>query len=240
MHQEAGIAEPGNIAAGVMAMESYNGAKQRTLLVVASHETFSKPLALAVQAEFPWIAVEQIETVEMACRSFARPVALILIEALLLGEAEATAAKLALLHPNARAAVIEANGRKPQCSLAGILKSKLVQGVLPMNMQLDVWLSVVRLMLHGGEYFPAEMLYPHRRLPFSKSRPMSELRDRAELTPREWEVLVLVAQGLQNKSIALRLNLSENTAKIHVHNIMRKLGAHNRTEAAAWLRDHEL
>jgi DNA-binding NarL/FixJ family response regulator len=38
---------------------------------------------------------------------------------------------------------------------------------------------------------------------------------------------------LQNKVIAAALKLSENTVKIHLHNIIRKLGAHNRTEAAA-------
>jgi two-component system, NarL family, response regulator YdfI len=51
------------------------------------------------------------------------------------------------------------------------------------------------------------------------------------LTPRELEVLQLLAQGLANKTIALRLHVSEHTAKFHVASIMTKLGAASRTEA---------
>lgn len=53
------------------------------------------------------------------------------------------------------------------------------------------------------------------------------------LTPRELEVLRLVAQGLQNKEIASALVISERTVKFHVSSIMGKLGAGNRTEAVS-------
>jgi two-component system, NarL family, response regulator YdfI len=51
------------------------------------------------------------------------------------------------------------------------------------------------------------------------------------LTPREIEVLRWLAEGLGNKEIAARLNISEHTAKFHVASIMGKLGATSRTEA---------
>jgi two-component system, NarL family, nitrate/nitrite response regulator NarL len=51
------------------------------------------------------------------------------------------------------------------------------------------------------------------------------------LTPREAEVLALLAEGLANKSIAQRLGVSERTAKFHVESILGKLGAENRSEA---------
>ncbi len=51
------------------------------------------------------------------------------------------------------------------------------------------------------------------------------------LTPREHEVLALLAEGLANKTIALRLGISESTAKFHVNAILGKLGADNRAEA---------
>jgi two-component system, NarL family, nitrate/nitrite response regulator NarL len=51
------------------------------------------------------------------------------------------------------------------------------------------------------------------------------------LTPRELEVLELVAEGLSNKLIAVRLEISEHTAKFHVNTILNKLGAQSRTEA---------
>ncbi len=52
-----------------------------------------------------------------------------------------------------------------------------------------------------------------------------------ELTRRELEVLNLLAEGLPNKVIAARLNISEHTVKFHVNAIMSKLGAQSRTEA---------
>jgi DNA-binding NarL/FixJ family response regulator len=51
------------------------------------------------------------------------------------------------------------------------------------------------------------------------------------LTPRELEVLQLLAEGLPNKVIAHRLDISEHTVKFHVNAVMGKLGAQSRTEA---------
>lgn len=51
------------------------------------------------------------------------------------------------------------------------------------------------------------------------------------LTPREHEVLQLMAEGLPNKTIAARLNISANTVKFHINAILSKLDAQSRTEA---------
>ena len=51
------------------------------------------------------------------------------------------------------------------------------------------------------------------------------------LTPRENDVLRLLAEGLPNKGVASRLEVSEHTVKFHVNSIMGKLNAQNRTEA---------
>jgi DNA-binding NarL/FixJ family response regulator len=58
-------------------------------------------------------------------------------------------------------------------------------------------------------------------------------QDFQPLTPRELEVLGLVAQGMQNKEIAARLVITERTVKFYVSSILAKLGAGNRTEAVA-------
>jgi DNA-binding NarL/FixJ family response regulator len=59
----------------------------------------------------------------------------------------------------------------------------------------------------------------------------SEIPIEEPLTPREREVLTLLADGLANKSIAVTLGISDQTVKAHVAAICGKLGAQNRTDA---------
>jgi DNA-binding NarL/FixJ family response regulator len=53
------------------------------------------------------------------------------------------------------------------------------------------------------------------------------------MTKREREIIVLIAEGMSNKDIAERLNLSTYTVKSHVHNVMEKLALHSRLQIAA-------
>lgn len=59
--------------------------------------------------------------------------------------------------------------------------------------------------------------------------------DPVDLTPREWEVLELIGEGLTNKKIAKNLHIELGTVKNHVHSILQKLDVDNREEAAAYL-----
>jgi len=59
-----------------------------------------------------------------------------------------------------------------------------------------------------------------------------------ELTPREREVLALLADGLPNKLIARRLDISEKTVKAHLTNIFHRIGVTDRTQAALWAQRH--
>ena len=52
------------------------------------------------------------------------------------------------------------------------------------------------------------------------------------LTRREREIVLALAEGLSNKEVGRRLNLSEGTVKVHLHNIYSKLGVKNRTALA--------
>ena len=63
--------------------------------------------------------------------------------------------------------------------------------------------------------------------------PLSEIQN-CELSLRETEILRLLVDGRSNKAIAATLNIAEATAKLHLRNIMRKLSATNRTQAALW------
>jgi DNA-binding NarL/FixJ family response regulator len=130
--------------------------------------------------------------------------------------------------------------------LDSLFDGKVIQGLLPFNLKLDIWLAVVWLMLNGGEYYPSTISR-------SADRTRAEVNDRPQnfvhqhnegiirpiktLTIREQQILELLSEGLQNKIIADRLTLSEHTVKVHVHNLIRKLRVHNRTQAAAVYRN---
>ncbi|MEU3650083.1 response regulator transcription factor [Lentzea sp. NPDC034063] len=63
---------------------------------------------------------------------------------------------------------------------------------------------------------------------------VSPARTSSTLTPREREILVLVARGQSNRDIATTLVISERTARTHVSNVLSKLGFVSRTQAALW------
>lgn len=60
----------------------------------------------------------------------------------------------------------------------------------------------------------------------------------ASLSPREREILSLLAAKLKNREIAQKLFLAEGTVKIYTHRLFKKLGVRNRTEAVAWALRH--
>jgi DNA-binding NarL/FixJ family response regulator len=133
--------------------------------------------------------------------------------------------------------------------LRALVAERLVQGLLPLNMQINVWLATVWLLLNGGEYFPSAALsrpgsagYLTRVAHGTGLEPrIGETGHTAErvLSTREAQVLELMSEGLQNKLIAAKMELSEHTVKVHVHNIIRKLKVHNRTQAAAVYRSYD-
>jgi DNA-binding NarL/FixJ family response regulator len=55
-----------------------------------------------------------------------------------------------------------------------------------------------------------------------------------ELTPTEVKVVQLVSQGMSNREIADKLNVSQRTIESHVSNMLNKTNLHNRTELARW------
>jgi two-component system nitrate/nitrite response regulator NarL len=66
----------------------------------------------------------------------------------------------------------------------------------------------------------------------AESRPTDP--EKAGLTDREREILRLIAEGMSNKVIARKLDISEGTVKVHVKNLLKKLNLRSRVEAAVW------
>lgn len=93
------------------------------------------------------------------------------------------------------------------------------QGFVVKDMPLDRLLDAIRAVHRGEQYIPPEIA--------------ARLNQRAisPLTPREQEVLQLVAKGLSNKDISEKLCLAEGTVKLHLTNILTKLNVSARTQA---------
>lgn len=105
---------------------------------------------------------------------------------------------------------------------------------LPLHMPLSSFVALLRILLAGDSVVPFELL---SALPTAQPDPPEAgpcADPQIQLTPREMEVLALVACGQCNKLIARKLQLSEHTVKLHIHNFITKIGATNRTEAARW------
>ncbi|MBB2753331.1 UNVERIFIED_ORG: DNA-binding NarL/FixJ family response regulator [Rhizobium aethiopicum] len=92
--------------------------------------------------------------------------------------------------------------------------------------------EAIQTVLSGSRYISPTMSTKVMENSLNGSAP-----DKNGLTPREREVMDLVAQGLSNKHIGLRLNLQEKTVKHHMTQILSKLGVSNRTEAALQWRE---
>ena len=74
----------------------------------------------------------------------------------------------------------------------------------------------------------------HRRIPTEVANRLAERLTRSELTSREMEVLELIVKGKTNKEIGAELGVAEGTVKIHINNILSKLGVSDRTQATTF------
>jgi DNA-binding NarL/FixJ family response regulator len=101
-----------------------------------------------------------------------------------------------------------------------------VRGLLARDLDGGRLAAALRALARGLLVFDEALLQPLLRPRPVPQAPLDPL------TPRELEVLQLLAQGLSNRRIAERLGISEHTAKFHVNAIVTKLGAQTRTDAA--------
>ena len=92
--------------------------------------------------------------------------------------------------------------------------------------------DAIQAVLDGGSWFPP--------MAAERSEADAELAARlAQLTPQQFRVLLCLADGLLNKQIAAELGLAENTVKVHVTAILKKLECYSRTQAAVLVKSLE-
>ena len=131
--------------------------------------------------------------------------------------------KVGLNYPLVPIAVLSAS--RSQRDIDKVLNTQAM-GFIPKDSSGQVMLDAVRLMLSGGIYKPTPM-----PLFSSVSDTSSDCRETLNLTPRQREVLGMLALGDSNKQIAALLSITEATTKMHITAIFKFLGVSNRTQA---------
>jgi two-component system nitrate/nitrite response regulator NarL len=109
-------------------------------------------------------------------------------------------------------------------------------GLILKDATLEHFITTIRSVAQGVSVLPAtltETIFSHvvRR---AGGRGTKAARQAVVMTPREREVMALIAEGRSNKEIAERLHIAVHTVKSHVHIILEKLALHTRLEIAAY------
>jgi two-component system nitrate/nitrite response regulator NarL len=106
------------------------------------------------------------------------------------------------------------------------------QGYLLKDMEPDELVSALRDIEKGRNVVAKDLTDALARMVQGETTMDDNAGPFADLTPREHEILCLLAEGQSNKLIARNLGISDGTVKLHVKAILRKLGIHSRVEAA--------
>ncbi|VAW43362.1 hypothetical protein MNBD_CHLOROFLEXI01-2723, partial [hydrothermal vent metagenome] len=101
-----------------------------------------------------------------------------------------------------------------------------VVGYLPRQAPQQVWQQCLEVVRDGGSYFPQTVL--------GRLQDVAQQQMAVSLTDREQELLTYLTQGLSNKEIAIRLDVSHHTVRNNLCQLYGKLGVATREEAAGW------
>jgi DNA-binding NarL/FixJ family response regulator len=135
--------------------------------------------------------------------------------------------ELAPAEAHAPAYVLLAAGTDPPAWTAEALRLG-VRAILPRDASAGEILAAVEAAAAG-----LALIQPQELERLLAAAPVPAAAQPSNLTPRELEVLRMMAEGAANKTIAWKLEISEHTVKFHVASILAKLGAGTRTEAVA-------
>lgn len=156
-----------------------------------------------------------------------------------------------LASPQVRQELATISGMLPGVPLAVFAEGESVEEIreallagarayIPSGLALGITKEIIRLVSAGGTYAPlsfiwhasAEASAQHGKMEWPAEIMAAGMTkvSRQEFTARQLEILRCLRAGFSNKRIACQLGLCENTVKVHVRNVMKKIGAANRTQ----------
>jgi DNA-binding NarL/FixJ family response regulator len=196
-----------------------------TILVADDHPLFRAAVLHALREAMPQATVvEAASAGVLGDALLAHPLADLVLLDLMMPGARGFSALLHVRgeHPQVPVVVISSNDHPRVIRRAQQFGAA---GFIPKSAPADAIGDAVVEVLDGGSWFP----------PMAVERSEADARlaaKLAQLTPQQFRVLLCLADGLLNKQIAHELGLAENTVKVHVTAILRKLECHSRTQAA--------
>ena len=209
------------------------------ILIVDDHLMYRKALRGALESHITKAHVLEADSLESAWKRLEPDgcIDLSLIDLSTAGVSFETLRGLHECYPKTRFAAMMALATRPD--IIRSLDAGLYGFVSKSQSDSEI-LGAIKDMLSGRVYVPVSLTkVGERTMNGSGARYHSNPpRDGAEalpdkLTPRQREVLALLARGMSNKEIARALRIAESTTKIHASGVLRVLGVRNRTEAAA-------
>lgn len=143
---------------------------------------------------------------------------------------------LAALHTHGmrRAALINVDPGANQTRLAAL---PCVCGLFSNDTSAENFLRGIKAIVDGEYWLPRHVLCEHLEHTRHPAQP-NQQDDGIKLSPKERQLLSLLAQGCSNDAIAGHLAISPHTVKAHFYNLYRKLQVHNRVQAVTWVQQH--
>lgn len=114
------------------------------------------------------------------------------------------------------------------------------RGYLLKNIETDFLLNAIRSAARGESVVSPQMIGKLMMGVRMGKEGVAQEDDREKLSPREKDIIALLAKGVSNKEMAHTLNVAESTIKIHVQNILKKLHLTSRVQAAVYAVEHGL
>ena len=206
------------------------------LLIADDHPMFRLALRQAVLGLHPQAKVLEAGTLEQAMGSLhEQEVDLVLLDLHMPGShGLAGLASIRCRHPAVAVAMISANDDPAVISRAIDFGA---QAFIPKSAAPGEISAALNAVFACETWVPPAL---QGRAQIASVRDQDLSRRLASLTPQQYRVLELVAQGQLNKQIADRMGIQERTVKAHLQAIFEKLGARNRTQAGVFLRQLEL
>lgn len=214
------------------------------ILIVADGDLLSDCLGETLSKKFLNFEIVSKAGFKAAMPGEEERLKLVLFYGLAEKELQESISALRSVHPETSIGLVVDAVDLREAHIAKFAETRIVDGVLPLNLRLDVFMAAIDLLIKGGEHFPSALLGRlvrggngpgpvNTRIDGRRDEQGSVLSDTSSLTTREVQILDLICKGTQNKIIAAKLHLSENTVKVHVRNIYKKMNVRNRTEAAS-------